>query len=457
MYTQVWKNGDTGKQGSRVGLTNYFVNTIVTALQSPEWDTLLQRIGLIAMLRLLGETSVFVSLPNGCFCQMTGQPIVSLRPPKVEPSEYVDPDPKEQQQYTRHLSKYVFPRQYGLKCPFVTTSTSKSLLDIADYTDREEEIKLQVAGDKLDASIILEYVSEQSILLSQAPSSLDNLSFDSNGNPIPPFGLTQARQHAKTKPRFADFSCPFIEVHRYVALVTKAVIPKAFWGNETNFRVIMKCVKEFIQCRRFETMSMHNILQGFSTSACEWLMPPGDPARKQTRVSVSDALKRRELLEEFIFWYFDSFVSSLLKANFYITDTSAFRNRVLYFRHDDWAFMCAPLIERLTTGTFSKMTSAEAEEVLRQRKLGFSFVRLLPKDTGVRPIVNLARRKTMLRNGQPTNLSINQVLQATFQILTYEKTNQSERLGASVFSPDDVYSKLKDFKSALPKNDDGTL
>lgn len=30
--------------------------------------------------------------------------------------------------------------------------------------------------------------------------------------------------------------------------------------------------------------------------------------------------------------------------------------------------------------------------ILRQRDLGFSFVRLLPKETGVRPIVNLRRK-----------------------------------------------------------------
>ncbi|KAG5646942.1 hypothetical protein DXG03_001665 [Asterophora parasitica] len=111
-------------------------------------------------------------------------------------------------------------------------------------------------------------------------------------------------------------------------------------------------------------------MQGFSTSACDWLIPPGAPALQQSRVSVSDALKRRELLEEFVFWYFDSFVSSLLKTNFYITETSAFRNRVLYFRHDDWEAMCAPLIGRLATGTFMKMTEEEVKEVLRQRTLG---------------------------------------------------------------------------------------
>lgn len=43
-------------------------------------------------------------------------------------------------------------------------------------------------------------------------------------------------------------------------------------------------------------------------------MPSGAAFHKQTRVSVSDSLKRRELLEEFLFWYFDSFISLLLKV-----------------------------------------------------------------------------------------------------------------------------------------------
>ena len=73
-------------------------------------------------------------------------------------------------------------------------------------------------------------------------------------------------------------------------------------------------VKLFIRSRRYENLTLHRILQGFSTSACDWLFPPGGGAQKQSRVSVSDALKRRELLEEFIYWYFDSFVLPLLKV-----------------------------------------------------------------------------------------------------------------------------------------------
>lgn len=75
--------------------------------------------------------------------------------------------------------------------------------------------------------------------------------------------------------------------------------------------------------------------------------------------------------------------------------------------------------------------------MLRQRSLGFSFVRLLPKETGVRPIVNLRRKKSpnkvrtcaatsvfvIIMSGQPFGheLSINQILQAAFCILSYEK------------------------------------
>ena len=34
------------------------------------------RVGIAIMLHLLVDTSIFVSLPNGCWCQMTGEPFI---------------------------------------------------------------------------------------------------------------------------------------------------------------------------------------------------------------------------------------------------------------------------------------------------------------------------------------------------------------------------------------------
>ncbi|KAJ7030376.1 hypothetical protein C8F04DRAFT_889260, partial [Mycena alexandri] len=59
-------------------IRNLHVNTNVTALQAPEWETLLQRIGTDAMLHLLVDTSLFIALPNDCLCQLVGEPIIFL-------------------------------------------------------------------------------------------------------------------------------------------------------------------------------------------------------------------------------------------------------------------------------------------------------------------------------------------------------------------------------------------
>ncbi len=119
------------------------------------------------------------------------------------------------------------------------------------------------------------------------------------------------------------------KIIRYVIVITKIVIPDAFWGSQENFKLIMKsglslwtfnnclqplAIKELVISRRFESLTLHNVVQGFSTSACDWLMPPGSGAN-QMRVPATDFFKRRELLEDFLYWYFDSFVLSLLKVN----------------------------------------------------------------------------------------------------------------------------------------------
>lgn len=73
-------------------------------------------------------------------------------------------------------------------------------------------------------------------------------------------------------------------------------------------------VKLFITSRRYEGINLHNVLQGFSIGECDWLLPPRN-LELQTNPSQAESLKRRELLEEFLFWYFDSFVLPLLKVH----------------------------------------------------------------------------------------------------------------------------------------------
>jgi telomerase reverse transcriptase len=59
-------------------------------------------------------------------------------------------------------------------------------------------------------------------------------------------------------------------------------------------------------------MSLYEIIRGLSTSNCKWTAPSN---ASTTHIPVSDNLKRRELLEEFIVWYFGSFVAPLLRVS----------------------------------------------------------------------------------------------------------------------------------------------
>ncbi|KAI0635988.1 hypothetical protein C8Q77DRAFT_606942 [Trametes polyzona] len=84
-------------------------------------------------------------------------------------------------------------------------------------------------------------MSETSIQLQTQATFIDgSVSLDSAGRPVIVHDLSQARRQTKYKPKFAEFVCSPGEVYRYVVLVTKAVVPQAFWGSARNFDVVMQ-------------------------------------------------------------------------------------------------------------------------------------------------------------------------------------------------------------------------
>jgi telomerase reverse transcriptase len=72
---------------------------------------------------------------------------------------------------------------------------------------------------------------------------------------------------------------------------------------------------------------------------------------------------------------------------------------------------------------FEEVKLEKAKKLLSSRKLGFSQVRLLPKDTGVRPIMNLKRRALKPGSKKYLGSSINTVLAPVYNAFTYEKVS----------------------------------
>jgi telomerase reverse transcriptase len=144
--------------------------------------------------------------------------------------------------------------------------------------------------------------------------------------------------------------------------------------------------------------------------------------------------KRLEIFHELVYYVFDSLLIPLIRSNFYVTGSNAHRNRLFFFRHDIWRKIIEPELSALKCRMFEEIGTKEAQKILDNRQLGFSHVRLLPKTSGVRPIMNLRRRT--LRKGHKSLLgsSINTVLGPVYQMLTYEKVRQSIRRNALMLS-----------------------
>uniref|UniRef100_A0A0W0FMP3 Telomerase reverse transcriptase n=1 Tax=Moniliophthora roreri TaxID=221103 RepID=A0A0W0FMP3_MONRR len=513
-----------GYKMSEHGVSNFAVNTIVTALHAQHWNVLVHVIGRPTMIHLLTKAYVFTILPNGCLCQMTGKPIYSLPKPETRedlpelnrmtrkrkclpndhhdkpvkrlkiypgrrptdrtkteayterspagvslirqrmfyarpvysqhssrsnqitiglPPNHIlnrldspfpqndlpvttvqDPNPQIQQSNARRLAKYIFPRQYGLPNAFHFFKFSeREAYQVPDFVNRDQDIE-KLASDR-------NHRIRTPKRLRQVLPMLDKLAW----------------RHRKCKYKLLlDGSCP--------SKIKKSIL---------NSEVILEMMSE----NRVLSQISARVANSSIDTAGNSIIPMGQTqaehevrrdGRNQGRVPVTDALKRRELLEEFLFWFFDSFIISIIRTTFYVTESAVFRNRILYFRQDDWNVLCAPLLQDLKTEKFEKIPDEEAHAILQQRKLGFSFVRLLPKELGVRPIVNLRRKqKTETSDPRFPESSINKILQGALQILTYEKANQPEALGAACFSVDDHYAKFKEFKMRLNRNPDGTL
>ncbi|WFD44938.1 RNA-directed DNA polymerase [Malassezia psittaci] len=235
-----------------------------------------------------------------------------------------------------------------------------------------------------------------------------------------------AKTRSRAEPHFHRYATPLGQVCWFVRVALSHVFPLALFGSHKNRRVIVTAAKRFICARRNECISLHDILQGFQTSKCAWL-------RNSQKISRIQDHKQRERLYQFLLWIMEQYVLPLLRTTFYVTETAAFRQRVLYFRQDLWDRVSRPIVSQLRHRLFEPTSHAAGVPI--------AHVRLVPKDRSIRPIVNLRRRT----NG----VSINSQLQTAFDVLALEAARHPQVYGAAVHGANGIFAQLHQYKSCL--------
>ncbi|KAL5345486.1 Telomerase reverse transcriptase [Pseudogymnoascus australis] len=386
---------------------------------------------------------------------------------------------------TLQVMKYIFPKQFGLHNVFNSVVDFRETVHpFKDYTLREDEIrrlrpnhkgasttrmprrlrgslvslvqKLQILHERCPYGQMIAYYCPLNALSTfPAPSTSDASRTFQTQKPTPGShsgtGLTPARlPKTQRKENIMDLACPSANVSAFCRAVLGRVIPDEFLGigeDQThNKQILMKNMDRFVDLRRFETLSLHDAVQGMKISAIPWL---NCGSSEDAKGSQSDTRKRWEMFYEFMYYIFDSLIIPLIRCNFHVTESGVHRYRIFYFRQDVWRNLAEPAMASLKQAMFEEVDMNVAKSVLDSRTIGFSQIRLLPKEKGVRPVLNLRRRQVRRDSKRALGPSINSTLAPVYNMLTFEKNLSPAKFGSTLFSVGDLYNKIKEFAEAI--------
>ncbi|KAL8924369.1 MAG: hypothetical protein Q9172_002716 [Xanthocarpia lactea] len=416
--------------------------------------------------------------------------------------------------HTAHIMKYIFPRQFGLHNVFTSTIDPRETVQpFKDYTLREHEItqktkqpassnpsnfrshlprrlrgavfdlvcKMQKLHAKCAYYKLLQHycpLREKNNMKEPCskfpkPSQKYTSRVTEKSQLVPVDGATQAESQTWSAPSrmiahgkslavdgrtgdaelpLIDYATPLSDVSAFCRAVMSRIIPNSFWGRDDdglhNKAVVLRNVDQFIRLRRFESLTLHTVSQDLKIASMAWLAPSN--VQDGGHISSSDLNKRKELFLEFLYYVFDSILIPLIRCNFHVTESNLHKNRIFYFRHDVWRALTEPAMAKIKAKMFDEVPTIQARQLLDGRTLGFSQIRLLPKGSGVRPIMNLRRRVTKLQNGKAVlGRSINSIMAPVHKMLDYERLQNPTAVGSALFSVGELYPKLKAFKDRL--------
>ncbi|KAI9836504.1 MAG: hypothetical protein M1838_005015 [Thelocarpon superellum] len=486
------------------GLVERTENPHLRALKRPEWGTLLRLLGDEGehlVLDLLLNAALFVAIDDGGdnYFQLSGTPMADLIPlapqtaaPHTTPPTcmtmarspgkvtfvrsrmlYAKAALNQQgrarfglgavhvlnrypfnptKDHTLHHLKYMFPRQFGLHNVFTSTvDPGQSVQSFQDYTVREQEIQRAegATSGPCRRKIPRRLRGPLPVVIRMMQQLHKRCAY---AELLEHYCPPPRRPSTTGETSTLMLATPAVRVSAFCRAVLSRIIPRELWGCEQSceehWDLMRRNVHRFVTLRRFESPTLHDVLQGFKIGSIPWLQPTSDQV--SGKLAQTDVQKRWEIWAEFVYYVFDSLLIPLIRSNFHVTESNVHRNRLLFFRHDVWRSVADAALASLRSAAFEEVPLKQARQTLDRRSIGFSRIRLLPKATGFRPIINLRRRAMKQQHGRMVlGRSINSVMTPVYNMLNYEKATSPQRLGSSLFSVGDMYARLKAFQHGL--------
>ncbi|KAJ2780219.1 hypothetical protein H4R18_003571 [Coemansia javaensis] len=465
------RDGGMNCVGGDSSVVNHFVNSSVMELGGRWWAQLLARTGTEAMAHLLHHTSMFLPLPNGGYCQISGVPLAAMPMPPSAPIQAAA------------------ARLFRLSA----ASGAKRKRDDADAGAGRARRARRAAGPEdreppdgtMEPPLALAAISiGRGRMLFSAPLLHGALRWSlPAGFPLnrcaSPDALVQqifgrTRQFAAAPPgklvvlagrllrlhrRFnyqrhlfrlcpapwqqgpLKQACPYQSVFMFLQHCIRSVVPRDLIGGKRNHRRLYAALRTVVSAGRFEDVTLHQATQRVRLGeAAAWL----DTRHPQAM----------DIYAGLVHWVLGEYAVQLVRAYFYVTESSLSRHRLFYFRNDVWRRLHRGAWQQLKeAGMYEGRAAAEARAAAAagdaRQELGHSRMRLLPKEQGFRTIVNMRRSYVVRAAAERPVVSTNKRLGDVLAALRPWQQSRPELFGMAAFGLDDVHARLAAFKRGL--------
>ncbi|KAG6612579.1 Telomerase catalytic subunit/reverse transcriptase TERT [Phytophthora cinnamomi] len=248
--------------------------------------------------------------------------------------------------------------------------------------------------------------------------------------------LTKLQQHKEDIKRVLTFSAPKKKIYRLVRKFVAAVVPKDIWGGRAtkkNWKCVKTMLRKLIYSRKFDIFSLKKCADEFQVTNVKWMdVQPGIKF-----CPPNERAKRHDLFKNLLCWILSSLVFPLLRNLFYITESEGKANEIVFYQRPVWNVISTLALDDLE-GAILQSSSEKALPNDHERQLSTSRLRLLPKTSGIRPLMNLSTAV------EEDKVSVNRSMEAVHRVLTFEMERHPKRLlGASVRNIDEIYKRLK--------------
>ena len=305
-------------------------------------------------------------------------------------------------------------------------------------------------------------------------------------------------------------------VNDWVREVFSSLLPLELFGSERNKVKIIDNLIVFCNKRRMESMSVSDVMTDIHVNDVLWLLPDNKPQS----LPASSHIARTKMVQKLVYLFFASIAIPLLRCTFYVTETEFQRGAIFFYRKPCWSKVRDLAMVGFGNdagNTSKKEESGEGESVggldgegsedtvfemgesssvppqpppppppikgqyrlvskeeilerVQSQKCGASQLRLLPKNSGIRGIATLSKRRKIdppkksenncnnssnnNSNGNDrTALSTNAILRPAYDVLKYEYSRNTKLFGAGVNDFEEVFAKFAKFKHELRRNE----